>query len=377
MRLKTNSRLLAQLPALCWTTDESLVLTSSFGGLLDRVGNEQGTLAGQTISQLFSGEQIERVTHAHQRALAGEEAAFDFLWFGRDLHAQLSPLFTKTGDINGVIGVAIDASASAMLQAELIRTRAALATAEYIAHLGSWSHDLRTGVIWWSDELYRILGISSDEHPRERGLWNFDHAEDSDLIALTIAHAASQRIPYEIQHRIMRPNGDVRVVLERGNFGFDHAGNRISEVGTMLDITELATVQQKYRQIQQSFADAERVARMGSWDANLLTGEIWWSPEMYNILGLDPHTTELRLGDLWKYDHPEDREYVVSEIGRARMLKQPYSIKFRVIRGDGKTRTVLERGTDFYDEHGARVRNVGVVVDISHEEIAAREPSVI
>ena len=368
MRLKTNSRLLAQLPALCWTADDGLVLTSSFGGMLDRIGSRQGTLTGKRIRDVFAGEREQHIQSAHEHALTGEEAAFDFIWHGRALHAQLSPLFAPTGEINGVIGVAVDATDGAKLEEALKKTQAALATAEYVAHLGSWSHDYRTGEVWWSEELYRILDVSPNEKPCKRDAWGFDHPQDIDLIELTIAHAVSQQMPYSIEHRIVRQSGDVRIVLEQGSFAFDHVGNRLSEVGTLLDVTDRAKTQTTLAKIQRSVTDAQQAARMGTWDANLKTGEIWWSGELYNILGLE-HTTELKLGELWKFDHPDDRERVKAAIEDARSRKEAYSIVYRVLRADGGERRVLERGADFFDWLGERVRNVGVVIDVTSENL--------
>jgi len=366
MRLKTNSRLLAQLPALCWTTDEQLLLTSSFGGILDRVGSAQSGLAGSHIRLIFAGEQWERIEAAHQRALQGEESAFDCAFYGRSLHAQLGPLFDARGDIAGVIGAALDATAGAALEEELEKTHMALATAEYIAHLGSWTQDYRTGELWWSEELYRILGHSADEGPSKRGFWRYDHPDDASLIELTVNHALSQRMPYSIEHRLVRPDGKIRTVLEQASFTFDHAGNRVHEVGTILDITDRAGAQQQLARVQTSFSDAQRIASMGTWDANLVNGEIWWSPELYNILGIE-QTSELKLGELSKFDHPNDRDRVAHTIESARRTKSAYSVIYRVVRPSGELRRVLERGADFYDWKGDRVRNIGIVIDITDE----------
>lgn len=366
MRFKTNSRLLAQLPAFCWTTDDQMMLTSSFGAMLDRVGSRQGMLADAHIRDIFAGEQFESIFDAHSRALMGEETAFDFVWYGRNLQAQLAPLFGAAGDIAGTIGVAIDAADGSKLEEALQKTQAGLATAEYIAHLGSWSHDHRTDEIWWSDELYRILGISRSEERNPRGLWKYDHPEDTAIIELTLNHALSQRMPYSVEHRIVRPDGEVRTVLEQGSFTFDHAGNRVHEVGTVLDITERVKTHEALARIQRSRADAQRIASMGTWDANLETGEIWWSSELYNILGLD-QGAELKLGELSKFDHPDDRERVRQSIEVARRTRQSYSVVYRVVRPDGTIRRILERGSDFYDWKGDRTRNIGIVIDITDE----------
>lgn len=129
---------------------------------------------------------------------------------------------------------------TAQLEAEehLREAQISLGVAQEIAHLGSFTADLVTGQMHWSDELYRILGVNPQGADLSKGLWPYDHPDDAASVRAAVDAAREERRSYNIDHRIRRPNGEVRHVQERGFWVFDQSGRRIRVVGTVLDITE-------------------------------------------------------------------------------------------------------------------------------------------
>jgi len=113
-----------------------------------------------------------------------------------------------------------------------------LAKAQRIAHLGHWNWDIQTHELAWSDEIYRIFGLPPQEF--ETTYENFlqcVHPEDRVFVERSVEEAL-QKKPFDIEHRIVLPDGEVRVVNERGEVSFDPAGQPIRMLGTMQDITE-------------------------------------------------------------------------------------------------------------------------------------------
>jgi PAS domain S-box-containing protein len=121
----------------------------------------------------------------------------------------------------------------------LLESEARLAEAQRIAHLGSWHWDIITNDLYWSDGIYRIFGLS----PQEFGA-TFDaflktlHPEDVAFVKRAVDDALYHNQPYNIEHRIVLPNGEVRVVNERAEVTFDEDGTPIKMIGTVHDITE-------------------------------------------------------------------------------------------------------------------------------------------
>ena len=120
----------------------------------------------------------------------------------------------------------------------LAETAARLSEAQSIAHIGSWEWAIGSDGITWSDELYRVFGLDpattrlSNETVLERV-----HPDDRALVDDTVTKSLADRQPFSIEHRVVRPDGNERIVLARGRVVLD--GNEpTSMVGTVQDVTE-------------------------------------------------------------------------------------------------------------------------------------------
>lgn len=114
-----------------------------------------------------------------------------------------------------------------------------------------------------------------------------------------------------------------------------------------------------------SLAAAQRIARLGSIDWNLDTGQMMWSEEAYRIFGFAPQQFVPTYDTFLKAVHPEDRAYVDDAIHRALYNGEPYSLDHRVCLPDGAERIVHEQGELLLDGAGRKTRMVGAVHDIT------------
>ena len=134
----------------------------------------------------------------------------------------------------------------------LRKSQAQLAEAQKIAQLGSWEWDITTNVVTWSAQTYRTFGFQPNAFPitYEKFL-ELVHPDDREYTDHMIQEAYQTRRPYNFYHRIVRPDGSVRVNQARGNVVLDEDGNVVGMVGTGQDVTEL----------KQAEADLERNAQ--------------------------------------------------------------------------------------------------------------------
>jgi diguanylate cyclase (GGDEF)-like protein/PAS domain S-box-containing protein len=114
---------------------------------------------------------------------------------------------------------------------------------ERVAQLGTFIYDHESGSSVWSDGLCRLLGISPEDAPNPEGLWAYDHPDDAARVRTEIERAKSERREYGIDHRIVRADGAVLHVQERGYWIFSEDGAPVRTYGTVLDITERKTAQ--------------------------------------------------------------------------------------------------------------------------------------
>ncbi len=128
----------------------------------------------------------------------------------------------------------------AALHEALRRSERMLAEAQSVAHVGSWEWDVRANRIVWSDELFRIYGLEprSFDASYEAYLERL-HPDDRRVADEAVRAAFVSGDGFEFRHRIVRPDGEVRVLLGRGRVERDAAGAVVRMIGVGQDITDL------------------------------------------------------------------------------------------------------------------------------------------
>jgi PAS domain S-box-containing protein len=148
--------------------------------------------------------------------------------------------------------VAIDRKRS---EEEMRRSEARLEEAQRIAHVGHWERDLNTDLIAWSSETYRIFGLPQQKDVLNLSqLKNLLHPEDRQKMIQAVADALEGIRPYNVEYRVIRPNGEVRFVHSTGHTVKDESGRPSGMFGTVQDITER-------KQAVEALSASELVAR--------------------------------------------------------------------------------------------------------------------
>lgn len=137
------------------------------------------------------------------------------------------------------------------------QSRKNLSISQAMAHLGSWELNHESNMLWWSDEVYRIFGLSPEEvTPTLELFLSMVHPEDQASVEAEFSKSLNSCGSYAVDHRIIRRDGGVRHVQERGSIQCNRHGNATLSRGTILDITERVLAE------QQSKANAEQLRAM-------------------------------------------------------------------------------------------------------------------
>jgi PAS domain S-box-containing protein len=170
-----------------------------------------------------------------------------------------------------------DALSSLLMFRSLRESEARLGEAQRIAHVGYWERDLGTNLITWSDESYRIFGLAPEEGPVAFTRYHqMIHPEDQQTIVATVAEALHVGRRYDVEYRVVRPSGEVRIVHSQADVTRDESGRPLRMFGIVQDITErkraeedLRESERRYRETQMELAHVNRVTTMGQLAASI------------------------------------------------------------------------------------------------------------
>jgi PAS domain S-box-containing protein len=159
---------------------------------------------------------------------------------------SLRPLHDENGQVVLLIpeGRDISQQRAALrdrIQAEeqLRRSEALLATAQKIAHVGSWEWNLGDERHIWSTETFCIFGLSPVQlAPTQAEFLSMVHPEDRQTLQSHFLWAVIEGTPFNVEYRIIRPNGSMRYVESRAEVAYNSQGRTIKLFGSILDITE-------------------------------------------------------------------------------------------------------------------------------------------
>ncbi|UFS68906.1 PAS domain S-box protein [Geomonas sp. RF6] len=138
--------------------------------------------------------------------------------------------------------------------AKLRKSEQQLADTQRVAHLGSWECEIGAGKVRWSEETYRIFGLDPDQVPAsDEGFIGRVHLDDRERVKAALRQAPQEGI-HNLQFRIIRPDGSLRLVVGNGEVVHDTAGRPVSLIGTCHDVTEYHMAKEALGESEQRFS---------------------------------------------------------------------------------------------------------------------------
>lgn len=149
-------------------------------------------------------------------------------------------------------------------------------------------------------------------------------------------------------------------------------------VGTQIgQFIERRRAEESLLKSQEALRLAHKVARGGTWQRNLLTSEVEWSDEYYELLGLSRSEVSASYEEWSCRVHPNDLKAVLNEHELAIAGKRDFGIEFRVRRADGEWRWFRESGRCVYDAEGNPISLLGIMFDITERRRVEEEKEVL
>lgn len=144
-------------------------------------------------------------------------------------------------------------------------------------------------------------------------------------------------------------------------------GERRRHIAIVQDVGERVRMEQALRQREASLAHAQQMARIGSWERDLVTGRSWWSDETFRIFGLAPGGEPPDRAATLELIHPDDRSAKVQAERDAIARKRTYDVTFRAMPARGQVRVIHSRAEVEFDADGRALRLRGTIQDITEK----------
>ncbi|MDH5707761.1 MAG: PAS domain S-box protein [Hylemonella sp.] len=281
-----------------------------------------------------------------------------------------SQLHDSRGRFIGVLRIGQDRTERQRLAYAVELSNKRLNEAQRIAKVGSWELDLATGHLYWTDEIFRLFEIDQQKFGATyEAFLNAIHPDDRDAVNQAYSRSLTDRLPYQIVHRLRMPDGRVKYVEERCKSDFDHKGQALRSVGTVQDITTQHQIEQALRQSEIFFKSVFDNAAVGMMLVeNGCVARV--NQAFVRLLDYTPQELRNMKNEVFRtITHSEDFEQTRQlEAELLEGKREQYQFEKRYIRKDGEAIWVMASGTIIRDELGDAVNVIVQAVDITAQK---------
>jgi len=245
--------------------------------------------------------------------------------------------------------------------------------------VGIWDWDVRTGKLTWSSQLEAIFGVRQGTVKGYSDFRDQVHPDDIEAVEAKRDAAVRRRKAFNLEFRVIRPDGQVRWILASGGALYDEAtGEPTRVLGNNVDITErkLAELSLADRNRQLELAGKAGLVGMFAIDIDaagedFASNRMQVSPGFSTIYGLPEETAEISVGDWRSQVHPDDLpQFLERRHQDFAQLRSEHHAEFRIVRPCGTVRWIETRSYVEYDQAGHAKRMVGVNIDFTERKRA-------
>ncbi len=275
-------------------------------------------------------------------------------------------VFNVDGEFVGVDGVFFDVTDRKNTEQSNFQLKERLRRGQMYANVGTWEWVIQTGELFWSERIAPLFGYGQGE--LETTYDNFIaavHPEDRQKVINAVNDCVYNGKKYEIEHRVVWPDGTVRWLLEKGAVQKDANNQPLQMIGVVQDIHDRKIAEEKIVASEKKLSEAQSIAKVGNLTIYYNQDKITYSNETLKILGFTrdnaPNTTE----GLDRIAHKDDLSSLLQEIEKGKHCGR-LDTCHRVVTAQG-IKHIHHLGFFEKDNTGNVVRYKGTVQDVTKD----------
>jgi len=349
--------------------------------------NEQPQIDYSDIIALRHPDDTEKVTKLTQQTIDTHEP-FNFYYRiitksgeEKTIHTLGEISFDDNGAPTHLVGTIQDVTERAKLLVKWQESEKLYKQAQSLARLGNWVVDLKTGELAFSEEMRKIYGLSADE-PFSTEIWKgFIHPDDRENVLQYLEECIEKKQPYDKVHRIILPDGTIKVLHRKGELTFDEGENPVKLVGTTQDVTDQYKVQEELKENQLFLRKITDATPSIISSYNAITGSFsFLSGGLTKLLGYETEEVIKKgMPFIVSIIHPDDVDQVIEktkkiiEEANAQQTSNEFitELKYRMLHKNGHYRHFHTYGTIFDRNKNGRVEHLlNITLDVTDQESA-------
>lgn len=242
-----------------------------------------------------------------------------------------------------------------------------------IANVGSWEYDVERRTFLWSEQMYRMLGLEpgSDAVALDTACQMF-HPDDRARVWQDVMTLIETGKPLENELRFQSACGETRIFFSRAIPVKDESGSVRLIRGISQDVTEQRTSAINLQESQELMAQAEQIAKFGSWELDSQGATRMLSENLYHLIGEDPKQRPITVEEALDRMEPGDAAIARQNLTRAASEGIPFEQEIRYRRPDARLRTFHIRCVPVLDANKNVTRMVGVARDVTEQRDTQR-----
>ncbi|CAN7463996.1 PAS domain-containing protein [Phenylobacterium sp. LjRoot164] len=256
-------------------------------------------------------------------------------------------------------------------QAALDRSEARLQMAQNAGDVGLWDWDAESGEGFWSPALYRNLGLPISTRAGVRKLLDVVHPDDRERVRLNNIAAIRSGQMEPCEFRILRPDGEVRWLLSRGEVLVNGTGRAVRAVGVNIDITDRRHAFEKLQESEERFRALADSAPALLWVSTTDGRREFVNQAYVDYLGL-PYDQALEF-DWREALHPDDLPRILKEQVAGEASRKPFRLEARYRRKTGEWCWIRSVSQPRYGPDGAFAGFIGIGIDITDAKDAEHD----
>jgi len=232
--------------------------------------------------------------------------------------------------------------------------------------------DLDWVILSWNRGAERIYGYSAEEAVGKSASIVIPPEQPDELAEILTLVRRGERVEHYTTQRL-RKDGQLIFISLTVSPLLNGGGKVVGASSIARDITRQAHAEEALTKSVRALKEAQRIARIGSWDLDATTGTITWSEEYYRIYNVDPNVPALNYPENLKLYTDESAERLAAQVAKSLHSGQPYELELELANPDADRRWIYTRGEAKYDADRQIVGLRGTAQNITDRKQAEAE----